>query len=48
MPVTIPEKRLTRPKPSLWTRIGWFVLLYAGGVAAVGIVAYGIKLWIKS
>ncbi|HEY4144760.1 DUF2474 domain-containing protein [Pinirhizobacter sp.] len=26
-------------KPSIWKRLGWFVLLYAGGVLAVGIVA---------
>ncbi len=44
MPVTIPEP----PKPSLAKRLCWFVLLYAGGVGAVGIVAYGLRLWIKS
>ncbi len=43
MPVTIPEK----PKPPLWQRLGWFVLLYAGGVATVALVAFGLKLWIK-
>jgi hypothetical protein len=26
-------------KPSIWKRLGWFVLLYAGGVLAVAIVA---------
>jgi uncharacterized protein DUF2474 len=26
-------------KPSVWKRLGWFVLLYAGGVLAVAIVA---------
>ncbi|WP_250628159.1 DUF2474 family protein [Pinirhizobacter soli] len=26
-------------KQSAWKRLGWFVLLYAGGVLAVGIVA---------
>ncbi|WP_250626102.1 DUF2474 family protein [Pinirhizobacter soli] len=26
-------------KQSVWKRLGWFVLLYAGGVLAVGIVA---------
>ena len=32
-----------RPAP-LVRRIGWFVLLWAGGVAAVGAVAYAIRL----
>jgi hypothetical protein len=51
MPVTTPEKPTYKPshlKLSLLKRLGWFVLLYACGVGAVGIVAYGIKLWIKS
>ncbi|HMH67625.1 MAG TPA: DUF2474 family protein [Pinirhizobacter sp.] len=26
-------------KRLVWKRLGWFVLLYAGGVLAVGIVA---------
>ena len=34
------------PNP-LWKRIGWFVALYILGVLAVGIVAYGLRLWIK-
>jgi hypothetical protein len=27
----------------LWRRLGWFVLLWAGGVAAVGAAAFLIK-----
>lgn len=26
----------------------WFTLLWAGGVAAVGLVAYGIRLWLST
>lgn len=25
-------------------RLAWFVVLYAGGVVAVGLVAYGLRL----
>jgi hypothetical protein len=31
----------------LWQRLLWFVALWAGGVATVTIVSYGIRLWIK-
>ena len=31
----------------LWQRLLWFVALWAGGVATVTIVGYGIRLWIK-
>ena len=48
MPVTIPERAPPTPMPNpLWKRIGWFVALYVLGVLAVGIVAYGLRLWIK-
>ena len=46
MPVTIPDR--TSTKASLWKRLGWFALFYLVGVAAVGLVAYGLRLWIKS
>ncbi len=46
MPVTIPDRQDS--KPSIWKRIGWFVLLYVIGVGSVGIVAFGLRLWIKS
>jgi hypothetical protein len=52
MPVTIPERATPAatcsPKPSLWKRIGWFVALYCLGVGSVGLVAYGLRLWIKA
>ncbi len=28
-------------------RLGWFFVYWAGGVIAVGVVAYGIRLMIK-
>lgn len=49
MPVTIPERAApakSLPAP-LWKRICWFVALYVVGVGSVGIVAYGLRLWIK-
>ena len=33
---------------SLWSRLGWFVGLWAAGVLAVGSVAYLIRWWIKA
>ncbi|MBL3702716.1 DUF2474 family protein [Sulfitobacter sp. BDSS02] len=27
-----------------WKRTGWFLLLWLGGVACVGVVAYAIRL----
>ena len=30
----------------LWTRLAWFVGLWAAGVATVGLVAYFIRFWI--
>ena len=34
------------PHP-LMQRLLWFVALWAGGVATVAIVGYGIRVWIK-
>lgn len=34
------------PRP-LTQRLLWFIALWAGGVATVTIVGYGIRLWIK-
>jgi hypothetical protein len=40
---------LTRPEPKqapLLQRLLWFAALWLAGVAAVAIVAYGLRLWI--
>ncbi|PVA09439.1 DUF2474 domain-containing protein [Pelagivirga sediminicola] len=29
---------------TLWRRIGWFIAIWALSVAALGVVAYGIRL----
>jgi hypothetical protein len=34
------------PRP-LMQRLLWFIALWAGGVATVTVVGYGIRLWIK-
>ena len=47
MPVIIPETRPSKTPP-LWQRLVWFAALYAAGVGAVGLVAYGLRLWIKA
>ena len=33
-------------KSSLSQRLLWFVVLWLGGVGAVALVAYGLRLWI--
>jgi preprotein translocase subunit Sss1 len=35
---------MTQAPGPLWKRLGWFVGLWAAGVAAVGAVAYLIRL----
>jgi hypothetical protein len=37
--ITIPSRPLAR-------RLLWFAALWLGGVGTVGIVAYGLRLWI--
>ena len=46
---TIPEPpRNGRAAPApLWKRLAWFAALYAAGIICVGLVAYGLRLWIK-
>lgn len=43
MPDTTERRRLGLTAES-WRRLGWFVLLYLGGLAAVTLVAYGLRL----
>jgi hypothetical protein len=30
-------------RPGRWQRLGWFVLLYAAGLAAALVIAYALK-----
>jgi len=39
---------LSAHPPSWPARLGWFALLWLGGVVAVGIVAYALRLWLKA
>ena len=32
---------------SLWKRLGWLVLIWAGSIAALGLVAGMIRWWLK-
>jgi hypothetical protein len=43
MPATTEPPRRDRPGET-WRRLGWFVLLYFGGLAAVTLLAYGLRL----
>jgi hypothetical protein len=43
MPGTTERKR-RGPSRETWRRLGWFALLYLGGLAAVTVLAYGIRL----
>lgn len=40
-------KHETKATHSLFSRITWFVLIWLGSVAALTVVAYGIRLMIK-
>lgn len=42
MPDTTERRR--GPSQETWRRLGWFVLLYLGGLAAVTVLAYGLRL----
>jgi hypothetical protein len=39
----MPEEQKT---PTLAQRLLWFVVLWLGGVGAVAIVSFGLRLWI--
>tara|TARA_A100001391_G_scaffold46046_2_gene27125 strand:+ start:2481 stop:2615 length:135 start_codon:yes stop_codon:yes gene_type:complete len=30
----------------LWQRLAWLAAIWAGSVAVLGVVAYGLRLWI--
>lgn len=32
------------PSRETWRRLGWFVLLYLGGLAAVTVLSYALRL----
>lgn len=34
------------PPGPLWKRLAWFVVLWLGGLAAVGTLAWLLRLWI--
>lgn len=38
----------TEQAKPLWQRLLWFSALWAGSVAALGVVGYGIKLVLKN
>jgi preprotein translocase subunit Sss1 len=31
----------------VWKRLAWFVILWAAGVGAVGVVGWLIRLWLR-
>lgn len=43
MPGTTKPGRAANPVSNRWQRLGWFVLLYAVGLAATLLVAAGLK-----
>ncbi|HXZ69122.1 MAG TPA: DUF2474 family protein [Alphaproteobacteria bacterium] len=32
---------------SIWSKLGWFALLWANGVVATALVAYGLKFFMS-
>lgn len=43
MPATTDPARRAGGGSNRWQRLGWFVLLYAAGLAATLLVAYGLR-----
>ncbi|MDY7561956.1 DUF2474 domain-containing protein [Pseudomonas sp. 10B1] len=35
-------------KKPMWQRIGWLIVIYIGSVTALGIVAYGMRLFMNA
>lgn len=35
-------------EPPLWQRLGWLVVIWAASVAALAVVAFILRSWIKS
>ncbi|MFV3403815.1 MULTISPECIES: DUF2474 domain-containing protein [Pseudomonas] len=35
-------------KKPLWQRLGWLVLIWALSVATLGVVAYGLRLFMRA
>jgi hypothetical protein len=51
--MTMPaEESSHEPDPALkkpvWQRVAWLVAIYAGSVMALGIVAYGMRLFMNA
>ena len=36
-----------RHEPPLMQRLGWFVLLWLGGVASVALVSMALRFWLR-
>lgn len=47
MPITTDREARPPSIAPLWQRLVWFVALWAGSVAALGIVGYAIRLVLK-
>lgn len=47
MPITTDREAQPPSSLPLWQRLAWFAALWAGSVAALGIVGYAIKLVLK-
>ncbi|WP_124337443.1 DUF2474 domain-containing protein [Pseudomonas chlororaphis] len=39
---------MTEHKPSLWQRLGWMLVIYVGSVAALGVFAMLIRLFMQA
>lgn len=35
-------------KKPLWQRLGWLVLIWGGSVAALGVVAFGMRMFMSA
>lgn len=44
----MPAPRIAADDTPLWKRLAWLGAIWGASVAVLGVVAYGIRLWLKA
>ncbi len=47
MPDTPTELRTESKRRTMWMRLGWFVLLWAAGVVAIGTLSFLVRIVLR-